>query len=144
MQGFLICSRCSLRSRIKGTEVGDYHLESVVQDMFSDWCNERLGANGSEHDLSPQVWTRMTDALRLIHATGDQWQCDQSESNVKNSRESTRRADATFMTNTGVRQEQSVVKKDWTRRSSLSVRSVGTKIGLRCTVPSPLNTQVGR
>lgn len=49
-----------------------------------------------KHDLSPQIFIRMIDCFRLIHATGDRWQCDRSESNSVKAKEAARLADVTF------------------------------------------------
>lgn len=45
-----------------GTEVDDYHLESVVRDAcFSCWCDHSLKERKCEerlsHNMNPQVWT---------------------------------------------------------------------------------------
>lgn len=81
-----------------GTEVGDYHLESAVQDTrFSYRYDYKLGANKSElgprHSLNPQVWTRRIDNPRLNRATGNQWQYDQSEPNGVKTKDGTWRGD---------------------------------------------------
>lgn len=68
-----------------GDVIGVYRLESTLPNKWLlFWYNHGLGANKSElgpkHGKSPWAWTIMVDNSRLIHATGDRWQCDQSES----------------------------------------------------------------
>lgn len=99
----------------------------------------------TKHGLSPQMWARITDSRRLIHATGDRWQCYEAEPNTVRAKKGARWAEVTFCEKNWCSAEtaRGQNKLEWDDLRCRSNR-LGYKIGFRYVVPSLPRTQVGR
>lgn len=85
----------------------------------------------------------MTDILRLIHTTGDRWQCEQSGSTGVKVNEGARLGDVAFYDKSGVRQKQTLISLNVDEMMTI-VSPIGRKFGFPCVFPSPQGNQVGR
>lgn len=111
------------------TEVGDCRLKLHLHDArFLRWCNNRINANwnelGAKYYPILWKWIWMIANPRLVHATGDHWECDWRTSNSVTAEESTGQANVVFLTKIGAHLWS---EQNWMRWFPLSVQPAWTE-----------------